>query len=118
MMKVIKKNSTSLAYLEEVRQHMARLPSIDPNTRTILVCGYPNVGKVFTPFKSSSSFRCSILLSILVHFIQFELLRLLLFLLPLVILLYDLLLTMENLVFVREQSHPRQRRGPALRLHD
>ena len=24
---------------------MSRLPSIDPNTRTILVCGYPNVGK-------------------------------------------------------------------------
>jgi len=24
---------------------MARLPSIDPNTRTLLVCGYPNVGK-------------------------------------------------------------------------
>jgi nucleolar GTP-binding protein len=28
-----------------VRQHMARLPSIDPSTRTLLVCGYPNVGK-------------------------------------------------------------------------
>jgi nucleolar GTP-binding protein len=24
---------------------MARLPSIDPTTRTIIVCGYPNVGK-------------------------------------------------------------------------
>jgi nucleolar GTP-binding protein len=24
---------------------MARLPSIDPNTRTLLICGYPNVGK-------------------------------------------------------------------------
>jgi nucleolar GTP-binding protein len=24
---------------------MARLPSIDPNTRTVLICGYPNVGK-------------------------------------------------------------------------
>lgn len=24
---------------------MGRLPSIDPNTRTLLVCGYPNVGK-------------------------------------------------------------------------
>ncbi|KAE8710994.1 Nucleolar GTP-binding protein 1 [Hibiscus syriacus] len=35
----------SLAYLEQIRQHMARLPSIDPNTRTILICGYPNVGK-------------------------------------------------------------------------
>lgn len=29
----------------QVRQHMSRLPSIDPNTRTLLVCGYPNVGK-------------------------------------------------------------------------
>ncbi|KAF5198825.1 Nucleolar gtp-binding protein [Thalictrum thalictroides] len=34
-----------LAYLEQIRQHMARLPSIDPNTRSILICGYPNVGK-------------------------------------------------------------------------
>ena len=24
---------------------MSRLPSIDPNTRTIVLCGYPNVGK-------------------------------------------------------------------------
>ncbi len=24
---------------------MSRLPSIDPNTRTLLLCGYPNVGK-------------------------------------------------------------------------
>lgn len=29
----------------QVRQHMSRLPSIDPNTRTLLLCGYPNVGK-------------------------------------------------------------------------
>ncbi|KAF5176497.1 Serine carboxypeptidase-like, partial [Thalictrum thalictroides] len=35
----------SLAYLEQIRQHMARIPSIDPNTRTILTCGYPNVGR-------------------------------------------------------------------------
>eukprot|EP00833_Pecoramyces_ruminatium_P008246 jgi/Orpsp1_1/1182278/evm.model.c7180000080612.2 len=35
----------SLAYLEQVRQHLARLPSIDPNTRTLLICGTPNVGK-------------------------------------------------------------------------
>ncbi|KAF6765406.1 P-loop containing nucleoside triphosphate hydrolase protein [Ephemerocybe angulata] len=36
---------TPLAYLEQVRQHISRLPAIDPNTRTLLVCGYPNVGK-------------------------------------------------------------------------
>jgi nucleolar GTP-binding protein len=34
-----------LVYLESVRQHCARLPSIDPNTRTLLICGYPNTGK-------------------------------------------------------------------------
>ncbi|EGG16740.1 nucleolar GTP-binding protein 1 [Cavenderia fasciculata] len=39
------KQNSSLAYLEQVRQHLARLPSIDPNTRTLLMCGYPNVGK-------------------------------------------------------------------------
>lgn len=45
MCTVIKRIAPSLAYLEQIRQHMARLPSIDPNTRTILICGYPNVGK-------------------------------------------------------------------------
>ncbi|KAI9081989.1 hypothetical protein K1719_036251 [Acacia pycnantha] len=45
MCTVIKRIGPSLAYLEQVRQHMARLPSIDPNTRTVLICGYPNVGK-------------------------------------------------------------------------
>ena len=29
--------------LEEVRKHLSRLPSIDPNTRTLLVTGFPNV---------------------------------------------------------------------------
>ena len=29
----------------QVRQHLSRLPSIDPNTRTILITGFPNVGK-------------------------------------------------------------------------
>uniref|UniRef100_A0A6M2EWE4 Nucleolar GTP-binding protein 1 n=1 Tax=Populus davidiana TaxID=266767 RepID=A0A6M2EWE4_9ROSI len=45
MCTVIKRIGPSLAYLEQIRQHMARLPSIDPNTRTVLICGYPNVGK-------------------------------------------------------------------------
>jgi nucleolar GTP-binding protein len=45
MVKVLRKNGTSFSYLEEVRQHMARLPSIEPNTRTLLITGYPNVGK-------------------------------------------------------------------------
>jgi nucleolar GTP-binding protein len=45
MCTVMRKQGPTLAYLEEVRKHMARLPSIDPSTRTLLVCGYPNVGK-------------------------------------------------------------------------
>jgi len=45
MCTLMKKLKSSLEYLEQVRQHLARLPSIDPNTRTLLVCGFPNVGK-------------------------------------------------------------------------
>jgi nucleolar GTP-binding protein len=45
MCTIMKKQQASLTYLEQVRQHLARLPSIDPNTRTLIVCGYPNVGK-------------------------------------------------------------------------
>ncbi|EGR28712.1 hypothetical protein IMG5_170120 [Ichthyophthirius multifiliis] len=42
---IIKKLNSSLNYLEEVRKHLARLPSINPFERTILITGYPNVGK-------------------------------------------------------------------------
>lgn len=42
---ILKRQKQSLEYLEQVRQHLSRLPSIDPNTRTLLLCGYPNVGK-------------------------------------------------------------------------
>ena len=45
MCTLMKKQGPSLAYLEQVRQHLSRLPSIDPNTKTLLLCGYPNVGK-------------------------------------------------------------------------
>ena len=45
MCTIIKRQAQSLEYLEQVRQHLGRLPSIDPNTRTLLVCGFPNVGK-------------------------------------------------------------------------
>lgn len=51
MATVVKKLKDALMYLEQVRQHIGRLPSIDPNTRTLLICGYPNVGK-------SSFLRC------------------------------------------------------------
>lgn len=45
MATIVKKLKDALVYLEQVRQHMGRLPAIDPNTRTLLVCGFPNVGK-------------------------------------------------------------------------
>eukprot|EP01062_Namystynia_karyoxenos_P021859 TRINITY_DN1833_c0_g1_i1.p1 TRINITY_DN1833_c0_g1~~TRINITY_DN1833_c0_g1_i1.p1 ORF type:complete len:650 (+),score=299.33 TRINITY_DN1833_c0_g1_i1:130-2079(+) len=45
MATLVKKLDDSLGYLEQVRQHLSRLPSIDPNTRTLIVCGFPNVGK-------------------------------------------------------------------------
>jgi nucleolar GTP-binding protein len=45
MATITKRLKDPLIYLESVRQHCARLPSIDPNTRTLLICGYPNTGK-------------------------------------------------------------------------
>ncbi|ODQ68169.1 P-loop containing nucleoside triphosphate hydrolase protein [Nadsonia fulvescens var. elongata DSM 6958] len=45
MATIMKRLKDPLVYLEQVRQHLGRLPSIDPNTRTLLICGYPNVGK-------------------------------------------------------------------------
>jgi nucleolar GTP-binding protein len=45
MCTVLKKLRASLGYLEEVRKHISRLPALDPNTRTLLLTGYPNVGK-------------------------------------------------------------------------
>jgi len=45
MATIMKRQAQSLQYLEQVRQHLSRLPSIDPNTRTLLICGFPNVGK-------------------------------------------------------------------------
>ncbi|KAG8970159.1 Nucleolar GTP-binding protein 1 [Tulasnella sp. 419] len=45
MATIMKRQKDPLAYLEQVRQHISRLPAIDPNTRTLLICGYPNVGK-------------------------------------------------------------------------
>ena len=45
MMTLLKRQRTSLSYLEEVRKHLGRLPALDPTARTLLVCGFPNVGK-------------------------------------------------------------------------
>lgn len=45
MATAVKRADGTLAYLEQVRQHLGRLPSINPATRTLILCGYPNVGK-------------------------------------------------------------------------
>jgi nucleolar GTP-binding protein len=45
MATIMKRQKNSLEYLEQVRQHLSRLPAIDPNTRTLLITGFPNVGK-------------------------------------------------------------------------
>lgn len=45
MATIMKRQASNLTYLEQVRQHLSRLPSIDPYTRTIIICGFPNVGK-------------------------------------------------------------------------
>lgn len=45
MCTIIKRQKAALEYLEEVRQHLSRLPSIDPTARTLLLAGFPNVGK-------------------------------------------------------------------------
>ncbi|KAF8737175.1 hypothetical protein AX14_013304 [Amanita brunnescens Koide BX004] len=45
MATIMRRQKDPLAYLEQVRQHISRLPAIDPNTRTLIICGYPNVGK-------------------------------------------------------------------------
>jgi nucleolar GTP-binding protein len=45
MATITRRMKDPLVYLEQVRQHLGRLPSIDPNTRTLLICGYPNTGK-------------------------------------------------------------------------
>ncbi|EZG43717.1 nucleolar GTP-binding protein 1 [Gregarina niphandrodes] len=45
MCTIVKKLKNSLAYLEEVRRHLGRLPGINPFSRSVLLAGFPNVGK-------------------------------------------------------------------------
>ncbi|KAJ9095276.1 hypothetical protein QFC21_005642 [Naganishia friedmannii] len=45
MATILKGQKNALEFLEQVRQHLNRLPAIDPNTRTLIICGFPNVGK-------------------------------------------------------------------------
>ncbi|KAF2345278.1 GTP binding domain, partial [Trinorchestia longiramus] len=45
MVTIVKHQAPVFVFLEEVRQHLSRLPTIDPNDRTLLLCGCPNAGK-------------------------------------------------------------------------
>ncbi|PIL28017.1 hypothetical protein GSI_09868 [Ganoderma sinense ZZ0214-1] len=45
MATIMRRQNEALEFLEEVRKHISRLPAIDPTARTLLICGYPNVGK-------------------------------------------------------------------------
>eukprot|EP00920_Eleutheroschizon_duboscqi_P036168 GHVT01087426.1.p1 GENE.GHVT01087426.1~~GHVT01087426.1.p1 ORF type:complete len:680 (+),score=139.40 GHVT01087426.1:256-2295(+) len=45
MATTVRKLNAATTYLEQVRQHLGRLPSINPHTRTLILAGYPNVGK-------------------------------------------------------------------------
>ena len=48
MATIMKRQASNLTYLEQVRQHLARLPSIDPYTRTIIICGKLIINKLRT----------------------------------------------------------------------
>lgn len=45
MVSLLRKQGPYVSYLEQIRQHMGRLPSIDPSTRTLILTGFPSVGK-------------------------------------------------------------------------
>lgn len=45
MCTAVKKLKPSLEFLEEIRKHLRRLPGIDPFAPTVLLFGFPNVGK-------------------------------------------------------------------------
>ena len=39
MATIMRRQNQSLQYLEQVRQHLSRLPTIDPNSRTLIITG-------------------------------------------------------------------------------
>jgi len=39
MVTILRKLKSTLPYLEQIRQHMSRLPSIDPYFRSLLIVG-------------------------------------------------------------------------------
>ena len=49
MATIMRRQNQSLQYLEQVRQHLSRLPTIDPNTRTLLITG--RSGRKFQLFR-------------------------------------------------------------------
>ncbi|GKT35588.1 Nucleolar GTP-binding protein 1, partial [Aduncisulcus paluster] len=45
MCSVIRKQNPALVFLEQCRQHMSRLPAIEPSARTLVLAGCPSAGK-------------------------------------------------------------------------
>lgn len=78
MATIMKRQAANLTYLEQVRQHLARLPSIDPYTRTIIICGFPNVGK--SSFINKVSTCCNyifyvIIFNVILYYLIYRLLE-------------------------------------------
>ncbi|CAH8359930.1 unnamed protein product [Eruca vesicaria subsp. sativa] len=46
MFSVVNEITPSLAYLEQLRQHLVKLPLVEPEVPTIMVSGYPHVDKI------------------------------------------------------------------------
>ena len=66
MATIMRRQKDPLAYLEQVRQHISRLPAIDPNTRTLIIRGSPNVGKssFFNSLSKTGTYNSRIRVSI------------------------------------------------------
>jgi len=113
MCTVMKKLGPSLAYLEQVRQHLSRLPSIDPSTRTMMITGYPNVratqGELQARWMELAAQRWVALQFVLLCSSLASL-----FSLP----FPSLSPTTGRQVQFHQQGFERERRGAAVRLHD
>jgi len=45
MVTMMRKQKNTFVFLEDIRQHISRLPCIDPTTQSVILTGCPNVGK-------------------------------------------------------------------------
>ena len=67
MATIMRRQNQSLQYLEQVRQHLSRLPTIDPNSRTLIITGkfitVLNHDDILHDSNKSCEFRLYIILS-------------------------------------------------------